>query len=309
MILTITLNPSIDISVLVPQLITNEKLRCESYEKEVGGGGINVAKGLHRLGLPTQALFFSGGHNGQFIESKLAGEGLQIHPLRLPLETRENITVTDQSNQNEYRLVNKGNEIHPDEEQLVLDKMNELDIKPIYLVLSGSHPPGLSNSFVKKVALWCQDHQCKLVLDLPAEPLGEAFEYKPYLIKPNLKEISQIAGKAELTIPEAIEVAREWIEKGYAGVVVISLGSRGAIICSKKEVHALAPPKVTSLSTVGAGDSMVAGLLYKLHLRASLKDVLMMGIACGTAATLSRGTKLFDKDQAFKLYDRIKAEQ
>lgn len=307
MILTITLNPSIDISVTVPQLIPSEKLRCDSYEKEVGGGGINVAKGLHRLGLPTQALFFSGGHNGQFIETRLLAEGLPIHPLPLPLETRENITVTDQSNQEEYRLVNKGNEIHPDEESLVFGKMDELDLKPEFLVLSGSHPPGLSNQFVKKIAAWCSTHGCKLVLDLPAEPLGEAFEFHPYLIKPNLREMSQIAGLPSLTQEEAVETAREWIDKGYAEVIVISMGVQGAIICGKDEVHKLAPPKVKSLSTVGAGDSMVAGLLFKLHERSDLKDVLQMGVACGTAATLSRGTKLFERDQAFKLYKRLKS--
>jgi 6-phosphofructokinase 2 len=306
MILTITLNPSIDISVAVPQLIPNDKLRCERYEKEVGGGGINVAKGLHRLGIDAQALFFSGGHNGQFIESKLLAEQIIIHPLRHDPETRENITVVDQERQLEYRLVNKGNEIYPGEEQMVLDKMDELNIKPEFLVLSGSPPPGLSNDFVKKIAAWCLTHESKLVLDLPGDPLGEALKYRPYLIKPNLKEISQIAGRKKLNQAEALETAKSWIEKELAEIIVISMGDQGAIICDKNESYMLTPPKVKSLSTVGAGDSMVAGLLYQLHNRSNLKEVLMMGIACGTAATLSRGTKLFEKEQAFKLYDLIR---
>jgi len=307
MILTITLNPSIDISVMVPKLVPSDKLRCESYEKEVGGGGINVAKGLHRLGLPTEALFFSGGHNGKFIESKLNYEGLSIHPLKLEPETRENITVTDQSNQLEYRLVNKGNEINSKDEKLLLDTLEHLEIKPGYLVLSGSHPPGLSNLFVKKISDWCVLHKCKLILDLPAKALGESFEFHPYLIKPNLKEMSQIEGKANMTYEEAIQVAKKWIGEKYAEVIVISMGELGGIICSSDEVYKIVPPKVKSLSTVGAGDSMVAGLLYKLYQQANLEDILMMGVACGTAATLSRGTKLFERNQAFKLYDQIKS--
>ena len=307
MVLTITLNPSIDISVLVPQLIPTDKLRCESYEKEVGGGGINVAKGLHRLGIPAEALFFSGGHNGQFIESKLLAEKFIIHPLRLESETRENITVTDQATQLEYRLVNKGNEINPGHEKMVLDKMDDLKIKPEFLVVSGSNPPGISKDFIQKIASWCLTHESKLVLDLPGDPLGEAFKYHPYLIKPNLNEMGHIAGRKKLSQTEAIETAKIWIEKEYAEIIVISMGDQGAIICNKNESHILAPPKVKSLSTVGAGDSMVAGLLYKLHYGSDLKDVLMMGIACGTAATLSRGTKLFDRDQAMILYERIKS--
>ncbi|MDZ4708951.1 MAG: 1-phosphofructokinase family hexose kinase [Saprospiraceae bacterium] len=307
MVLTITLNPSIDISVMVPQLIPTDKLRCERYEKEVGGGGINVAKGLRRLGIPTEALFFSGGHNGQFIESKLLAESLIIHPLRLESETRENITVTDQSNQLEYRLVNKGNVIHPENEDLLMSTIDRLELKPGYLVLSGSHPPGLSGQFVKKIAAWCQDHHCRLVLDLPAASLAETFEFHPHLIKPNLKELSQIAGKSGLTGEEAGAIAWQWVHKGYASVIVISMGDQGAIICSNNEIHQIVPPKVKSLSTVGAGDSMVAGLIYKLHQESDLYDVLAMGIACGTAATLSRGTKLFDRDQALLLYERIKS--
>jgi 6-phosphofructokinase 2 len=306
MVLTITLNPSIDISVMVPQLVPNDKLRCESYEKEVGGGGINVAKGLHRLGISTEALFFSGGHNGQFIESRLHAEHLIIHPLRVDPETRENITVVDQAKQLEYRLVNKGNEINAADEKMVLDKMDDLKISPEFLVLSGSPPPGLSKDFVQKIAEWCMTRESKLVLDLPGDSLGEALKYRPYLIKPNLKEISFIAGRKKLNHAEALATARTWIEKGYAEIIVISMGNQGAIICNKDESYIQAPPKVKSLSTVGAGDSMVAGLLYKLHHRSDLRDVLLMGIACGTAATLSRGTKLFEHDQAFKLYDLIR---
>lgn len=306
MILTITLNPSIDISVMVPALIPSEKLRCESYEKEVGGGGINVATGLHRLGLPTDALFFSGGLNGHFIESRLKGEGLVIHPIPIQPETRENITVTDQASLTEYRLVNKGHEIKPADEKLLLKTLNQLKIQPDFLVLSGSHPPGLSDQFVKKIANWAAIHHCKLIVDMPAEPLSEAFKFRPFLIKPNLKEISQIAGKSSLTVKEAIQTAKEWIAKEYTEIVVISMGAQGAIICDANEEHAIKPPKVKTLSTVGAGDSMVAGLLFKMYERADLKDILRMGVACGTAATVSRGTKLFERELAFKLYDQIK---
>ncbi len=306
MIVTITLNPSIDISVIVPQLIPTEKLRCESYEKEVGGGGINVAKGLHRLGMKTKALFFSGGHNGKFIESRLKEEGLVIKPIHLRPETRENITVTDLKDGKEYRLVNKGAGIKKTHELHLLTALNSLRPRPGHLVLSGSHPPGLSDQFAGKLAAWCSRNNCKLVLDLPGEALAKCFGYRPFLIKPSLKEVGQVIGNPGLTKSQSVQVAKEWVSKGFAENIVISMGAEGAIICNGMETYRIKPPPVVTMSTVGAGDSMVAGVLFKLAQQAELLDALRMGIACGTAATLHKGTKLFDPRQATKLYQQLK---
>lgn len=306
MIVTITLNPSIDISVIVPQLIPTEKLRCESYEKEVGGGGINVAKGLHRLEMKTKALFFSGGHNGKFIESRLKDEGIAIKPIHLRPETRENITVTDRTDGKEFRLVNKGAGIKKNHELLLLTALHSLRPKPDHLVLSGSHPPGLSAEFTGKLAKWCSRNNCKLVLDLPGDELAKCFAYRPFLIKPSLKEVALVTGKPKLSIPQSVVIAKEWIAKGFAENIVISMGAEGAVICNGKETYRMKPPPVVTMSTVGAGDSMVAGVLYKLAKQAELLDALRMGIACGTAATLHKGTKLFDPKQANKLYQQLK---
>lgn len=306
MILTITLNPSIDISVAVGALIPEDKLRCERYEKEVGGGGINVAKGLSRLGLDGYAMFFSSGKNGQWINERLKEAKLKTIPIMTHGETRENINITDHAKQLEYRLINKGNRINKKEEAHLMEMILKLNPTPEFVIVSGSSPDGIHHRFYKNLAIWCKKVNANLVLDIPADQLKTCLKYQPFLIKPNLKEFLQLIGKTKLSKSGIIEVAKSMIRKKKATYIAISMGSKGGMLVSAQEAIQLKAPESVPLSTVGAGDSMVAGMTYQFASNANLKDVLRLGLACGTAATMKKGTKLFDAKTAWKLFISIK---
>lgn len=305
MILTITLNPSIDISTAVTALIPEHKLRCNRYEKEVGGGGINVAKGLERLGLPVQALFFAGGKNGAWINERLIQNGLKTIAVTMEPETRENFTIMDQSTGSEYRLVNKGPKISAEHETDLLDHVFSAKPLPKYIVVSGSAPDGLSTLFFQKLSMYCVQIQAKLILDLPADLLKKCLKYHPFLIKPNLKEFLQLIGKPKLKQVEIIQAAKSLVQKKQACNIAISLGNKGGILINDQQVVRFKSPPSKPLSTVGAGDSMVAGMTYQFYKHESLDNVLRLGLACGTAATLKPGTKLFEPKDAWKLYNKI----
>lgn len=306
MILTITLNPSIDISLQVNHLVSEDKLRCEQYEKEVGGGGINVAKGLARLGLPTHAFFFAAGLNGKWIKEKLDESNLHATTIHSQGETRENISIHDLKTRKQYRLVNKGDGVTLKNQSELLNRIMMVHPQPQYVIVSGSMPPGMSSGFMKKLAQWCKTIHARLVIDMPSEELVKCFNFTPFLIKPNLSEFLQIVEKSALNQAELVHEAQKLIYKNCATYVAISMGKDGGLLVNANESIRLKPPSTKALSTVGAGDSMVAGLTYQLYHNSSLKDTLKLGLACGTAATLQQGTKLFDPEIAWKLFKRIK---
>jgi 6-phosphofructokinase 2 len=306
MILTITLNPSIDISIQIDHLEHEEKLRCQEYEKEVGGGGINVAKGLARLGIEAHAVFFTAGLNGKWIKEKLMESQLITTTVNSQGETRENISIHDRRTKKQYRLVNRGDGVTKKNQNDLLNRIKMIHPQPAYVVISGSMPPDISTSFMKKLSTWCMSIHARLIVDMPAEELIKCFKYTPLLIKPNLKEFLEISKKKLSTEAALIKEAKLWIAKKYATYIAISMGKDGGLLINEKESIRLRPPKTKAMSTVGAGDSMVAGLLYQLFHGANLKDTLRLGLACGTASTLQLGTKLFDPEMAWKLFKEIK---
>jgi 6-phosphofructokinase 2 len=306
MILTITLNPSIDISLQVYHLLPEDKLRCEQYEKEVGGGGINVAKGLARLGLPIHAFFFAAGLNGKWIKEKLSEANLHFTTINSQGETRENISIHDLQTRKQFRLVNKGDGVTLKNQSELLNRIMMIHPLPQFVIVSGSMPPGMSNGFMNKLAQWCKAIQAKLVVDMPSVELVKCFKFTPFLIKPNLGEFLQIVDKSSLNHTELVLAAQKLIAKKCAIYVAISMGKDGGLLINQSESVRLKPPPTKALSTVGAGDSMVAGLTYQLYQNASLRDTLKLGLACGTAATLQQGTKLFDPEIAWKLYKKMK---
>ena len=305
MVLTITLNPSIDISLQIRQLVPEDKLRCEQYEKEVGGGGINVAKGLARLGLDAQAAFFTAGLNGKWIKEKLHENNLIKITVDSQGETRENISIHDLLTHEQYRLVNKGDGVTKKNQNDLMTRIMMVHPQPTYVIISGSMPSGMNATFMTKLNAWCKLIHARLVIDMPADDLIKCFRYTPFLIKPNLKEFLRIAGKKSLTQTELISEGKSWISKKYASNIAISMGEQGGILINEREAVALKPPRAKVLSTVGAGDSMVAGMIYQFYHEATFKDILKLGLACGTAATLQQGTKLFEPEVAWSLYKKI----
>lgn len=303
-VLTITLNPSVDKSSSVENIIPEKKLRCHSPKYEAGGGGINVSRALKRLGIVSDTFFTSGGRTGKLLEDLLTQENLNTQPLYVTGETRENFVVLDTSNNNQYRFGFPGEKLTMEEQESVLNSINAMSSSPDFVVISGSLPDTITD-FTKKIVRICKANGSKIIIDTSGEPLKMAVEEGVFLLKPNLGELASLVGKERLQDEDIDQAARFIISNGNAQIVVVSLGEKGAVLFSATEKIQMNAPAVNVKSTVGAGDSMVAGMLSVLVKGGDYKEVLSMGIACGSATAMAEGTGLFTKENVEILFNRI----
>lgn len=307
-IVTLTINPAIDKSTTVSNIEPDKKLRCTTPVWEAGGGGINVSRAVKKLGCESIAIFPVGGHTGVGLRDLLTEEGIIQLPIKIRNLTRENFSVVETSSNKQYRFNMDGSEMTEKEGQACLDVISNLYPKPDYIVASGSLSPGLPKDFYASVALIAKKLNAKFILDTSGEALKLAANEGVYLLKPNLGELNMLAGFDEnepLQGQKIIDLGHQIIEKGNCEVVVVSLGPEGALLVSKERVEHITAPKVTKKSTVGAGDSMVAGMVISLAQGKGLGEMIRYGVACGTAATMNAGTELCHKRDVDVLYDWI----
>ena len=304
-IVTITLNPSIDKSTSVKGIVPEKKLRCAEPKFEPGGGGVNVSRAIKKLGGNSTAFYFAGGYSGKFLTSLLDLEG--IDSLVVPIEqaTRENMIVVDELNNLQYRFGVPGPKVKPEELEhffKLLAGMKDVD----YVVASGSLPEGVEDDFFSKLADICKLTNARLIVDTSGEPLRKAINEGVFMIKPNLGELSMLNGVEELNDADVVTSARSIINKGGAEVIVVSMGASGASLVTKDEIFYCPSPAVRKKSTVGAGDTMVAGIVLAMSNEYSWQDVLRYGVAAGTATTMNSGTELCKKNDVDRLFSYLK---
>ena len=304
-IITVTFNPVIDKSTTISSLVPEKKLRCTAPRFEPGGGGINVARAIKKLGGEATAIYPAGGYTGKFLEILMEKEGVPSLIIETRNHTRENLIVLDTSTNQQYRFGMPGPELLEDEWKSCLQKIKELDDIE-FIVASGSLNPGMPLDIYARIAVIAKEKNAKLIVDTSGEPLKHAANAGLYLIKPNLGELSSLVGKEEINAEMVDDVALELIEKGKCEIVVVSMGAAGAMLVSKNEVIHMVPPTVRKRSTVGAGDCMVAGIVLSLARGLNLKEALRYGIASGTAATMNPGTELAKLEDVEKLYKLIR---
>lgn len=290
-IVTVTLNPCIDKSTSVNAMAPEKKLRCEAPKFEPGGGGINVARAIKKLGGEALAIYPSGGHSGLFLDQLLQAEGVPTKIIKTGNYTRENLIVLESSTNNQYRFGMPGATL-VEEEWLACLRCVEEEENIAFIVASGSLPPGVPTNIYAQIAALAKRKGAKLIVDTSGKALQDAVDEGIFLLKPNLAELSSLAGREEIHAELVDDVAREIIDRGGCEVVVVSLGPAGAMLVSKNEIIQASPPAVKKRSTVGAGDSMVAGIVWSLSRGWDLKDALRYGVATGTAATMNSGTEL-----------------
>lgn len=298
-IATLTLNPALDKSTSTPKLQPEQKLRCAPMRMDAGGGGINVSKGIQKLGGESLAVFPGGGHNGDVLCQILKESGVDSAMVATLGETRENISVTETLTNNQFRFTLPGIDLSEKDADKCLALIE--NIKPAYLVASGSLPPGLPETYFEKVAAFAKKIGSRFILDTSGAALAAAADEGLYLLKPNLSELSALVGAESLEINEVDDAALEIIRLGKCEVVVVSLGPQGALLVTKDLVKHIPAPPVKKISTVGAGDSMVAGMVWSLSTGKSFMEMAQMGVACGSAATLNQGTELFKIEDVRRL--------
>lgn len=308
-IYTLTLSPAIDKSSTIEHVLPEHKLRCSAPTHEPGGGGINVSRAIKKLGGESVAIYPKGGPTGELMQELLDKEGITQHTIPAKCWTRENFIVVETTTNRQFRFGMPGAELFETEWQKCLDEISDKNTQIDYLVVSGSTPPGVPFNFYRQVAKIAKEKNAKLILDTSGEPLKEATKEGIYLLKPNIKELSDLVGRELTSIPEQEEAALKIIDEGKIEVLVVSLGAFGAMLASKDGVLHIAAPSVAKKSTVGAGDSMVGGIVLSLSRGWNPADALRYGIACGTAATMNPGTGLCKLEDVESLYKWIKSNE
>lgn len=302
-IATLTLNPALDKSTTVERLVPEQKLRCTPMRTDPGGGGINVSKGIHKLGGHSTAVFPIGGSTGEKLKDLLTQTGIQTLAVPVGGETRENISVTESVSNVQYRFTLPGEPMTETEADACLDAL--FGLNPDLIVASGSLPPGLPENYFSVVAERARATGAKLVIDTSGPALRAATEVGVFLLKPNLGELSALAGVSKLEMNQVDDAALDIIHRGLCAVVVVSLGPQGALLVTREGFEHIPAPMVKKQSTVGAGDSMVAGMVWSLAQGQTYREMAQTGVACGTAATQNPGTELFRAEDAFALLQWI----
>lgn len=307
-IFTLTLSPAIDKSTSVDHVLAEHKLRCALPKYEPGGGGINVSRAIRKLGGTSIAIYPKGGPSGELLHQLLDKEGIIQHCFECEKWTRENFIVVETASNRQYRFGMPGTELKDEEWKKCLDDIADPSQKIDFLVASGSTPPGVPMDFYARISKIAKEKGAKLVLDTSGEALNAALsEGSVYLVKPNLKELSELVGQELKNIADQEEAALQVINDYNIELLVVSLGASGAFMASADGIFHVSAPSVAKKSTVGAGDSMVAGMVLSLSRGWTLSDTLRYGVAAGTAATMNPGTELCRLEDVETLFKWISA--
>jgi 6-phosphofructokinase 2 len=304
-IVTLTINPSIDISTSIDRVVPVRKLRCSAAQRDPGGGGVNVARVVTRLGADVKALYPTGGATGQLLRRLMDREGISSLAVPVSEEIREDFTVFEQATGDQYRFVLPGPRLSEQEWRECLDALASLKGQPGFVVASGSLPPGVPADFYKRAARIAKDWGAKVVLDSSGPPLEAALEGGVYLFKPNLNELADLAG-ARLDGQDAwIEACNRLVRAGRAEVVALTLGDRGALLVTRDQAWRAQALQVELVSAVGAGDSFLGALVWSLASGHGMEEAFRYGVAAGSAALLAPGTDLCRREDVQRLYPQV----
>ncbi len=308
MIATITLNPSLDRTVIVDGLKVNESNRWTSVHHYAGGKGIDVSRAIHEMGGQTIAYGFIGGDEGRTLEVKLDEEGVPFSFTPIEQETRVNFIIADTRASQQTIINAPGPHISKRELERFLKKLRGIYPSPELMVASGSVPPGVPIDIYYTIVQEAKSHRVRTILDSAAQWLEEGIKAKPYLIKPNIREAEELL-RTELPTEEAItKAALNLIEMGVE-IAVISRGEDGIIAATRDGMFKAVPPPVKVRSAVGAGDCTIAGLALKLARGEPLIEACRLAVAMGTAAVLTPGTELAHRADVEKLLPQIKVSE
>lgn len=305
MVLTITLNPSVDIFYPLDQLKLNQVNRVKTTTKTAGGKGINVARVLKELNVPVKASGFLGGYLGEFIEKSLSKAQIKHDFYHINQETRNCIAILHNGLQTE--VLENGPTISESDAELFLQHFVRLLEHDEIVTVSGSLPQGLSNDYYSKLIKHVQFKGQKLLLDTSGPALEEALisNYKPYLIKPNLRELSSLLNKnIRINSEELKQVLNHPIFEKIEWVIV-TLGSQGAFAKHKENFYKVDIPSIEVVNPVGSGDATVAGLAYGIANNYSDKDILTLGMTCGLLNTNESITGHINHNNIDSYYQKV----
>ncbi|RZS56345.1 6-phosphofructokinase [Microcella putealis] len=306
-ITTLTINPALDVSTSTPTVMAEHKMRCGPSRLDPGGGGVNVSRVIARLGGQSTAIYAVGGPTGQAYRQLLEAEGIVGRAVPIAGSTRENITVDETETGKQFRFVLQGPEVTEPEWQAALAATLSTARFGGYVVPSGSLPPGVPDDFYARVTRAAHESGARVVVDASGEALAAALDEGVYLIKPSGRELGELVGSTLSTVAEKTAAATELVARGRVEVVALTLGGDGAVLVTRDGAQHLAPPPIEVHSTVGAGDSFLAGLVLRLAEGRSLEVAFRAGVACGAATAMTAATELCHADDVRRLEAELAA--
>lgn len=304
-VVTLTMNPSVDESTTIDRVVPERKLRCAHPRYDPGGGGVNVARAMHRLGGECHALIVEGGVTGGLLSRLLTAEGVPFTAIPIHGDTRINLHVEETTTGAQYRFNMPGPMLSESDLRSVLDAIATHTPDPDYFVISGSLSEGVPDDFSARTVAAANARGARVVLDTSGPALRLALEQGVFLVKPNQRELGELLSTTIETVDDIAGAARELIRRGWCEAAVVSMAAQGAVLVTADDVYRAVPPPVTALSKVGAGDSTVGGMMVQLAAGASLREALRFGVAAGTAAVMAEGTQLCHREDVERLLAQI----
>lgn len=304
MITTITMNPALDKTIRIPTLIYGEVNRVGAFREDLGGKGINTGRIIGGFGISTYNAVILGADNSHEVLEYCKKDGMDMITQIVPGHTRTNIKVVEMEKNQTTDINEQGVGIDAENYQSFMDKVDEVASNSSYIIMGGSLAKGLPTNAYGAIAEKYKGVS-KVVIDADDEVLMEGLKGSPYLIKPNIHELEEALDRTLNSEEEVIDAGREIIETYGVTYVLVSMGSKGSLLVTEDEAYRGGIIQTTIVSTVGAGDSMLAGFVYGLEQKHDLDDCLAIGTACSTITISKDGYPKLELDEVLSIAKRV----
>jgi 6-phosphofructokinase 2 len=311
-ILTITLNPAYDVSTSVGKVAPGPKLRCDDPRYDPGGGGVNVSRAVSRLGGISTAFVALGGQTGAIFHSLLDAEDFEVAQFEIDGNTRQSLAIIETSTGRQYRFQLPGPVWQPEQTAAMLEHLRPHLTRGRIVVMSGSLPPGVPADIASTINGLAVERGSRLILDTSGKALTAAANNSaaPFsLLRMDGAEATEVSGRSFASPAELADYGVQLIRAGAAERLVMSIGSQGTVGLSAIERFFCKPPKLETLSAIGAGDSMVAAIALELSRGGSFRDAVRHGVAAAGSAVLTPATELCSKTTAEEILERVVTEE
>lgn len=308
MIYTVTLNPALDREYIVPDLKMDEVLRASSVRIDYGGKGFNVSRMLAALGTESVAVGFAGGTTGKKLQEGLAEKNIDTEFVWVAGETRTNVSIVNDAGRHHLKVNEPGPTISEDEIWRLIKKIEALIFPGDWWVLAGSLPPGVPANLYAQIIQMINAGGARTILDTSGKPLELGCRAKPFLVKPNRYEAAELTGMPAGTPEQLLQIIANIHQMGVKNVI-ISGGKKKTLLSNGNGRWVGSPPSIVEKNPIGAGDAMVAGIVWRLGKGNTIIDAFSWGIACGAAAASQPGTGMPARSQIEKLIAGVQVEE
>lgn len=306
-IITLTLNPAFDIHCHIKSFAPYHENLAKITDREAGGKGVNISRALTVNGVENLAFVVLGDENGESFAKRLEADRMTYRALTVSGRIRENITIHEDE-ADETRISFEGFATDASLLSDILSALEREGLDGAFITFTGRVPAGIDMPSVKAFLKSLSEKGAKIIIDSKSFSLDDIIEVKPYLIKPNGEEISEYLG-IEITDFSDVRIAAEELHNKGIENVMISLGDKGALLVSDSGAYIATPPRIDAISTIGAGDSSIAGFLAAAVKEKKGADSLRLAVAYGTAACLTEGTRPPRREDVNKIYEKVSTKK